>query len=691
MNVRMPDGTIIQNVPEGTTQDELMRRLEAYQAQKQNRQPDASMRGYNPPERNLMSSVVHGGLDIAEGAAQLASRGAEALGLPPGSDYPFIASPDVVQQNVAQARAKVDEKLGRPQPQGFDIARMGAGAALAAPFAGGVGTAETMLGRAAQAARAGGVQGGMQPVPDAKSPLDFAKSKAFQVAVGSIVGGGGQPALEMGANSIASIANSVTNRARGAIADASETNAALVAGMILGKQGIALNSLDDKVRNSIVADVQEALKKYGGVNAAALGRQADFKALGVENPLKPWVTRDPVEFGRYKNLEAGDAGDVLKTARADLDRKLAGNIEKHRGLNAGDAYQAGSRAEGALARQHASEKANIDALYDRFRRLAPNQSADGKRMAEELFKELDDSMAGGYLPDQLRNHLNDMVMGKTPATPTVLYQLQKIASTEARKGGNEGFAAGKVVGAIDRELDRFSDEMSIVGPEMAEAVGALKQARSAYRSLKMKEEAVPALKAVAEGSFAAEDFFKRYILGADVKEVAAMWAQTRDEVKQAARSQLIDYLKSAGQSGADTPFKADTFSKALNSPGMPQKIEIMLGKKGLEDVRRVQRGAEAAISIPSGTRYNTSGTAAEIMNLLNRTSGFPVLGPMVTEPLKKLGAQVEVSGMQKAAPLGEAALDPYLAEILRRMRQGSGLLSSAAGGGAAGLLSGPSY
>lgn len=644
---------------------------------------DALYGGNAPPERNIMSSVAHGGLDIAEGAAQIASRGATALGLPPGSDYPFIASPDVVERNVNEARAKVDKALGHPNPQGFDLARIASGGVLASPLAGAVGTAPTMAGRALQAGRAGMVQGSLQPVEGAKDNLDFAKTKTFQAGVGGLFGAAAQPALEFGSQGVASLANAVTSRAKGAIKDTTEDAAAEIAGAILARNGVAINGLEDRVRNSIIQDVRDALKKYGGVDPKAVQRQADFRALDVD-PLKPWVTRDPIEFGKYKNLEgAKDAGEPLIRAREDLDRKLLGRIESQRGQNAGDAYQAGSRAEGALAVKHAGEKAGIDALYDRFRKVAPNASADGKRMAEELFVELDDAMAGGYLSAQLRDHLNNMVMGKTPATPSVLYQLQKIASAESRKGGNEGFAAGKVVGAIDRELDRFADEMSVVGPEMKDAVETLKRARAAHRSLKMKEEAIPALRDVAEGKFAAEDFFNRYILGGDVKEVAAMWANTGGEVKQAARSQLVDFLKKKAAGAQDGAFKQDRFREALDSPGMPQKIRIILGEKGLAEIQRVQRAAEAAISLPAGTRYNTSGTAMELANLAGR--GIPVIGPQV----QSIAQQTMAGQMMRPGPsaIGQGVMDPFYEELLRKMRQGSGLLAPVIGGGVARDLS----
>jgi hypothetical protein len=210
----------------------------------------------------------------------------------------------------------------------------------------------------------------------------------------------------------------------------------------------------------------------------------------------------------------------------------------------------------------------------------------------------------------------------------------------------------------------------------------------------MDQEAVPALKAVAEGKFAAEDFFDRYIKGADVKHVASMWAKIKDEdLKQAARSQLVDFLKkSASGSGSDESavFRQQQFTEALSSPGMSQKIRILLGDKGLDEVKRVQRAAENAIKTPSGARFNTSGSAIEMMNLLRRSGGIPFAGPWVTDPLQKAVTQQQVAGMAKAGPsaIGQGLLNPEIEEMLRMMRlRGAGLLSAGAAGTAAGELS----
>lgn len=647
-----------------------------------------------PQPRNFSSSIAHGGIDTAEAFAQIASHGATALGLPQGSNYPFVASPKIVEESANQARELVNRKLGEPNSGGLDIARGLSSGILKMPYLGGVGTAPTMLGRTAQAVRAGGIGGALTPVKNSgeQSGLDFLKDKTFQAGTGAAIGGVAQPALEFGAAGVQNIANRALSRAKGAVSDLSDDAARKIAESALRQQGVAFDGLERNVQQSILADVKEAMKKYGGVNASALSRQADFRALDVD-PLQPWVTRDPVQWGQYKNLEmAKDAGEPLIQARAALDRKLVDRLGKLRGPgNTGDAYESGRVIEEGFRAAHGKAKDNVTALYDKFSATAPNVSADPKRMVDTILDSVERDALGDFL-GPLKNLINDFATGKRPTTPDSLYRAQQVANAVVRKGGPEAMAARKIVEGIDNELEQMGRDMSAVGPEMAQAAEILQKARRAHRSIKMAEEAVPALKAVANGEFAAEDFFTKYVLGGDVKEVAAMWANSSDKMKQAARSQIADYLKKVASGGGAEDaavFRQGRFTELLESPGMNQKIQIILGNKGLEEVKRIGRAAESAIRTPAGTRYNTSGSAMEMMNLLRRSTGFPVVGPMVTEPLQKLLTQQQAANMGRtsASSVGRGVLDPFYEEILRRSRMGAGLLSPMVGAGVAGELS----
>lgn len=675
MDVRLPDGTLVTNVPEGITQEELMARLG---------RPKASGVGYAgmAPRADVMGGfggLVRGARDPVDAGAQLAVRAANVVGLAPQSE---VARVEGINK-AAEEDYRQNWRGGNAPP--IDIPRiLGAGAVMG-PAAVPAKMAPALGGRMLQAGKAGAIGGAMTQVPDPKDNTDFFLKKGGQSAIGGVTGLVAQPALEGLTSGISQIAAAVTNRTRGAVQGAmgefSIDAARRIATEQLKAQGVNFQSLNSAVQKSLIEDVQQAMMKYGGVDGAALARQADFKALGVD-PLKAWVTRNPIDFGKAKNLEATDAGDALKMARADLDRKLLDALEKTRGPSTGDAYQSGEAAGRVLSAAHKGQKAKVEGLYDAFRTTAPNVAADPKRMVDTILDSVERDALGDFL-GPLKNLINDFATGKRPTTPDSLYRAQQVANAVVRKGGPEAMAARRIVEGIDNELEQMGRDMSAVGPDMAKAADLLKQARGAHRSLKMAEESIPALKAVAEGTYAAEDFLSKYLVGADVKEVAAMWTGINgDELKQAARSQIVDALKRAAASDETAPFKAEAFRKFVESPGMKQKLEIVLGKGGREAVERVQRSASAAISVPSGARYNTSGSAMELFNMSRR---IPGVGPLVADPLKGLVDEMAVRGASKAGPdaFGKGMLDPFAEEWLRRSRRLSGLLGPTVGGAAA--------
>lgn len=626
-----------------------------------------------------LPSLIKGLRDPVDAGAKLAVRAANAIGLAPDSEV----------QRVEAINKDAQQRYEETNPPSLDFPRMLASGAVLGPATAPLKIAPTLLGRSWQGAKMGMVAGALTDVNEPVDNADFFKKKAVQVGGGGVVGGLASPILEGGMNLVGNIAASVANRGRGfstwISGGATEAAAARVATEALKANNIEFQKLPGNIKKSLIEDVQAALAKYGGTSPQAISRLADYKQIGIE-PAKAWVTRNPIDFGKYKNAEGTDAGDQLKLLRAELDSRLMGRLEALRDTNMGDAYQAGDVAGKSIEAAYKKAKDNVTALYERFQNAAPSATANPSRLTQAINARLDDSMAQGFLNEHIRNEINKIAAGETPALPTVLYQLQKMASREARKGGNEGYAAGVVSRAIDDELSAIGKDLSTIfpdaGKDMIIATKALESARAAHRSLKMAEESIPALKAVASGNYSAEDFLSRYIVGADVKEVAAMWSKFGDkELKQAARSQLVDALKKAASGGEDAPFKQQAFANFISSPGMPQKIKIILGEDGLKEVQLVGRAASNAIRVPSGTRYNTSGSALEMMNYASR---IPFIGPMVSDPLKTAAKEAAVNSAMKTGPgaLGTQALDPFLEEILRASRRSAGLLSPGIAGGA---------
>lgn len=191
MDVRLPDGTVVQNVPEGTTQADLQARVsrmspDAFKAVKaEGNVPKKPFSGYVPsgerkeetlPEHLLAYPPTRFAVGAAEpvlGAAQLA---ANTVGLG-----------DQANQHMQSLHQMTDAGRQAQGSAGFDFAR--AGGNLMSPVnlaaASQIGNAATTAGRIGQGAMLGAGAGAMAPVYD---PANYWTQKATQTGVGAAMG-----------------------------------------------------------------------------------------------------------------------------------------------------------------------------------------------------------------------------------------------------------------------------------------------------------------------------------------------------------------------------------------------------------------------------------------------------------------------------------------------------------------------
>ena len=631
-----------------------------------------------------LGGMVRGIRDPIDAGAQMLTRGLESVA-PAGSSFESFmrGQRENVEGINKEAERDYRQNWRRGEDTGLDLGRVGGNIlATAAIPTGAVGTAATMLGRAGQAARAGGVMGLMQPVNDPQSAKDFWSQKAGQGVTGAVVGGVAGPALEVGGKGLAKGAGWLAEKGRAAGANLTGETSEAAIRRILTQQGIKLGEMDEGARRALIADAQAAMKKYGGLEPKALARKADFDALGFKEPLQPWITRDPVAFTQAENL-AGvkGAGDALAYTKSRLNEALKRKIDDLRPVGSGDAFASGQQAVKGITAVENAQKAAVDKLYTTFREIAPDVQGNGARFVDRVSTALDDQMVGGQLPTDFVARLQKIAAGKFPLTPSTLYQMQKAAS--AQNKGNPALAIFKK--AVDDEFMAMAEEM---GPRVGVAADVLKAARTAARQRFMAQEAVPALKAAADGRLEPERFFRDYVQGGSVSEVAAMWQALKGEgaARDAVRAQLADMLRKSaiGSSSIEEGVVSQAgLTRLLDQPGMKQKLQIILGPKALADVERVARAAENAIKQPAGSKVNNSNTSAALMSLFNRGAGIPMLGPLVAAPLRDAAQQMQAASLAKAGPSAFARrVDPWANQELQdTTKRLAGLL-----GGASGLL-----
>lgn len=641
--------------------------------------------GGSPDVMGQFGSFIRGVRDPVDAGAQMLVRGANAVGLAPDSEVSRVEGIN----RAAEQDFQQNWRGGNAPP--IDLPRMAGFGLVTGPMAAPSKVAGSILGRSAQAGRAGAIGGAFTGVEAPKDNKDFLLKKGGQIAVGGLTGAIGQPIIEGGLHGIANIAASVINRGAGAagglVGGWTENAAEKIARESLRARGISFDDLNAGVQQSLISDVQTAMKRYGGVSASALARQADFQELGVD-PIKAWVTRDPIDFGKAKNLEATDAGDALKKARAALDAQLLSRIEGLRGRNMGTQFESGVAAGSALRSADDAARGKVNSLY------AQARASTGKDLdvpltglAQSYASVLDDF--ADKVPTAVRNKFN--ALGLDPANPSnqrkqfTIEDADKLLKSINEHVGNDA-ATNRALSKLREAVKTAVTEADATGGPFAPAVAAAKERFAAH-------DAIPALRAVADGSFEPEKFFSQFVIGGSVKDVAAMWGRVDSkELKDAVRSRLVDALKDAargkGQSDEAATFAQARFAQFLESPGMPEKLKIILGPKGAADIGLVQRTSEAAIKAPAGSRWNTSGSAMELMNLSRR---LPMVGPLISDPLRGLYNDAAAATAQRAGPAAIRSLvvDPNTEAMLLRLRRASGLLAPAVGGSAAGFLGGP--
>jgi hypothetical protein len=371
------------------------------------------------------------------------------------------------------------------------------------------------------------------------------------------------------------------------------------------------------------AAVEESLKAGKTVDAAALARRLDFEALGMK-PTLGQITRDPATYSREKNLRGvAGVGEPLLQRFSDQSRRMqevVGDFSR----GAQDSYGAGDTLIRALQNVDAAERAPIAAAYglarDQAGRSAAMESGTFSRLANGA---LDEQMLSAALPVEARKILNDVTLGRIPLTVNSAEMIKTRLSGMARdlmaQGKKEGaLAVGKLRDALERT--------PIEGGAGVEAKAAFDAARSLAKDRFSKLEAVPALKAAAEGDVYAQDFVGRYLLGGKAEEVSALAKVLPADAKAEARRQLGAALGESafGQNVAgDAAFSPERFSRFLSQPGMRQKLAAFFSPEEMATLDRVQRVGAYRSSFPADSTVNTSNTAAAAFNLLSKIPGLP--------------------------------------------------------------------
>jgi hypothetical protein len=664
MDVRLPDGTIIQGVPDGTTKADLAAKL-----QSNGMAVPADWLAAEPPPKQAAvkaGETIRGvprqvGLTARyglEGPAQALSMFTEPI-------RQYITDPLVravtgrqgSSPSLSTMATKAADTIGLPAPQDANERVVGDATRLLAGGGtlglGGRAAAQLpgMVGQAGQFFAAKPVQQAMSAAGAglAGGAVRESGGGPWEQFAASLLAGVGVPTA---GNAVASIANNLKSRLTPTMtAQQVEQQIELT----LRGQGVDWSQVPERVRQAMRQEASAALRTGGALNPDATRRLLDFERVGA-TPTRGMLTQDPVQITREMNLAKTGANSTdislqrLPGLQNQNTQTLLNVLDQQGARNAPDAFATGQRVIGALQGNVAQSRARIDSLYGAARdtqgRSAP---LDGAAFTQRANQELDAALVGGSLPESVAGHLNRIAKGEVPFTVDYAEQLKTAIGNlqRASNDGKERMALGMVRRALDATPLRPAAQVNpgnlpavpgtvptspaVMG---AESVQAFNRARSANRAFMQRVEETPALQAVVDG-VEPDRFVQQFITGqgATVRDVQALRRAVSNspEALSAVQANIAAHLKSAATNGTEdvTKFSPVAYNRALNNIG-DRKLSAFFEPEQIAQLRAVGRVGTLMTSQPAGAAVNNSNSGALLLgrglDILDRIAGRLPLG-----------------------------------------------------------------
>ena len=667
MDVRLPDGTIIQNVPDGTTKADLVAKLKSnghtvpseWLADAAPEKPAAVRAGEAISDiPRQIGLTARGGINGLAGIAEIATEPlrkavvnpiARQFGLPEAN------------QSLRQVTNGLMTQAGLPEPQGANERVVQQAVETMAGAGGTVGAARSL------AAKAGPVMSGVLNGLSANPTQQLVSGAAAGGAGGAVKEAGGGPLEQAGAamaggvgagllaGPVAGFASAV-KRMLTPSASLQEVDQAIT--LVMQRSGVDWSQVPERIRQGMRAEVGQAMKTGQELDPLAVRKLLDFKTTGT-TPTRGMLTGDPVQVTREQNLSrvGANSSDIglqkLPRVHGDNSAKLLDNLDGLGASQGGDAYATGQKLISPLQRNIDNAKSHIDALYASARdsrgRSVP---LNGHEFTQRANKLLDDGLLGHALPPSVAEHMNRIAKGEVPFTVDYAEQL-KTAMAKLQRSTSDG-QQRMALGVVRQALEETGISPSVqagvpanpgqlpaingtIPPGQSvgqEAINAFNKARAANRYFMGEVERIPALKAVYDGA-EPDQFVKKFITGssATVKDVNALAGAVKHspEASQAVKSYIAGHLKNVATGGATdiNKFNAASFNRELSNIG-DRKLAAFFSPEEVAQIKSIGRVATYMKAQPDGSAVNNSNSGALIfgrgLDMLDRIAGKLPLG-----------------------------------------------------------------
>ena len=671
MDVRLPDGTIIKNVPDGTTKADLVTKL-----QRNGMAVPSEWLAQEPkkPERSFIESAGDAVKDTGrqvlltaryalEGLGQTAdiftepiAAGMRYAGIPVDPTSKAIGSLfDKVGLTPKNAEERVIGDISRTVAGAGNLIGLGRG--LASAGANRFGKAFGGFLSEQPAAQLGGAIGSGFA---GGAVRESGGSEGDQV-IGSVLGGLTGAAARNQILRADDAFQKATSRLSDLVNPGRIPPIDLKIEAKLKGSDIDWSLIPERVRQSVRRDVQQALKVGDDLDAEALRRLVDFRSVGA-TPTRGTLTLDPVQITQERNLAKSGANsrDInaqrLTSIQADNNAALLRNIEDLGASRGSDIHAMGDRGIAGLQNWLDENQDEIRKLYQAARdSKGRSLPLDGIGFANKAAELLDQNLLGYALPGDVRNHLNKIARKEVPFNVDYAEQLKTVIG-KLQRGTNDG-STRMALGMVRRALDDVTPAGSIdtgsgipnpgnlpaartqnaILPMEEGAIAAFKRARAANREMMVQVEKTPALQKLRNGDISPDDFIRRYVTSqsAKVRDVSEMVKVIGKNGKEALRDGVLSQLREAATGGAKdeiAKFSAVGFRRALDKIG-DRKLDLLFSKEDVKALKALSRVADYTTHQPVGSAVNNSNSGAllvgkgmDLLNGMGRLGDFLKIG-----------------------------------------------------------------
>ena len=700
MDVRLPDGTVIQNVPDGMTKADLITKLKG--------------NGYDTS-----------GLDPAVAAGQAINKSIDSiprqLGLTARYGMEGLANTaQLVTEPIRAITDRLGGTVGKTKPVG----------ALASDFADWMGLpkpsspTERVIGDASRLVAGTGATMGLGGAAQKGGEIAkniggfFTQNPISQISSAAGAGLAGGASREAGGSEMGQVLASVAGGVGGAslaglgqglVTQANKLKNTFMTPQqmdvkiseVLRQSGVDYSQVPERTRQALRAELADALRSEKDLNPQAVARLADFQASGL-TPTRGMLTLDPVQITREQNLAKIGANSAdgqlqgLARVQNQNNAKLISNINDLGALR-GDTQRAGEAVAGSVLGTQAGLRGAEQAAWDAAKNAPGYRAPISSRAISDINQALGDEGLMPFMSPAISKYMEAFQTGQ-PFTPQAYRNLQSMLSREVAKGGNEGAAAGLARRILEQSeltpagvvnagnlpaTQGMASSMRMADGAANEAIDAVNAARRATRTAYAFEDSNPLVRSVLSGGATSDPqrIAQRFVLGGTANEAADLVRQVGPQGLAPIKEAILADLKGKALNGAADEvgkFSQSAFNKALNALG-ERKLALLFTPEELQALRANARAASYMQFQPAGSAVNNSNSGALLLDRgLDFLDKVPFVGPMAGPALKNIQISIGNRQAQNIAPglLAEQAKKPFMGGLVAPAAAMGGLLAA---------------